>query len=53
MTDVEAAHASGSAAIGYANAAGKVERLTIANTDAIVTTMAAIAEILLSAAASP
>lgn len=38
-TDIQAAHAAGVAAIGYANKPGKAQRLTDIGADAIITTM--------------
>ncbi|MEV0001019.1 Imm21 family immunity protein [Micromonospora sp. NPDC050980] len=38
-TDIEAAHAAGVAAIGYANKPGKIQRLAVAGADAIITDM--------------
>lgn len=44
VTDVQAAQAAGTLSIGYANKPGKLDRLIRAGADAIVTTMAEIAD---------
>jgi HAD superfamily hydrolase (TIGR01549 family) len=45
-TDIEAAHAAGVPCIGYANKAGKAERLAAAGADAIVTDLSHLAAVL-------
>ncbi|HEX3731809.1 MAG TPA: HAD hydrolase-like protein [Mycobacteriales bacterium] len=46
-TDVEAAHAANVACIGYANKPGKLQRLTEAGADAVVTSMSEIEQMVL------
>jgi HAD superfamily hydrolase (TIGR01509 family) len=47
-SDVESAHAAGMHCIGYANKPGKLDRLTLAGADAVITTMADLATTLLT-----
>jgi phosphoglycolate phosphatase len=44
VSDITAAHAADLAAIGYANKAGKDERLTQAGADAVITRLAELTE---------